>query len=69
MFDQSADISGTICLIELVISFVSFGKQRPQQTIKNYMQEVLKYPSSKSIINPAVSNLIYVPVEQGMKGS
>ena len=53
--DKSADISGTIDLIELMINFVSFGKQRPQQTIKNYMHEVLKYPVSKPIISPVVS--------------
>ena len=44
-----------IDLIELVISFSSFGKQRPQQTIKNYMHEVLKYPLSKPLISPIVS--------------
>ena len=53
--DKSADISETIDLIELMINFVSFGKQRPQQTIKNYMHEVLKYPISKPIISPVVS--------------
>ena len=56
--DKSADISGMIDLIELVISFASFGKQRPQQTIKNYMHEVLKYPVSKPIISPVVSDYI-----------
>ena len=55
VLDQSADISDTVSLIELVISFVSFGEQRPQQTIKSYMHEVLKYPSSKPLINPVVS--------------
>ena len=44
-----------IDLIELVISFSSFGKQRPQQTIKNYMHEVLKYPVTKPLISPIVS--------------
>eukprot|EP00800_Vazella_pourtalesii_P000066 TRINITY_DN1007_c0_g1_i1.p1 TRINITY_DN1007_c0_g1~~TRINITY_DN1007_c0_g1_i1.p1 ORF type:complete len:334 (+),score=57.66 TRINITY_DN1007_c0_g1_i1:252-1253(+) len=57
VFDQSADISDTISLIELVVSFVSFGKQRPQQTIKNYMHQILKYPSSKPLINSATDEM------------
>ncbi|KAI6651577.1 E3 ubiquitin-protein ligase [Oopsacas minuta] len=55
----SADISGIISLIELVISFVSFGKQKSLQTITQYMHEVLKYPNNKCLIGPDVDDQCY----------
>ena len=48
------DISEVLTLLELVINFASFGKERPQRPIKSYMHEVLKYPDSKGLISKKV---------------
>ena len=47
-----------IDLIELVISFSSFGKQRPQQTIKRHACGA-QVPSTKPLISPIVMNELY----------
>ena len=51
------DISEVLSLIELVINFASYGKERPQRPIISYMHEVLKYPNSQGLISKKV-NLI-----------
>ena len=49
------DISEVLSLLELIINFASFGKERPQRLIRSYMKEVLKYPSNKYLISDEVS--------------
>ena len=48
------DISEVLSLLELIINFASFGKERPQRLIRSYMKEVLKYPNSKFLISNEV---------------
>ena len=49
------EITEVLSLVEIVINFASFGKERPQRPIKSYMQEVLKYPNSKGLVNNKVT--------------
>ena len=50
-----SDITEMLAMLELVINFASYGKERPQKPITLYMHEVLKYPNDKVIISKKVS--------------
>ena len=49
------EITEVLSLVEIVINFASFEKERPHRPIKSYMQEVLKYPNSKGLVNNKVT--------------